>query len=227
LEVVLRLRAAAPVVGTLAPDGTHRAESGVAVDDGELVWKALATGRTSLALRGHGSARHFVLVDTPPWSRLDRALHPLHAVALRRLASGEQAKAVAHSLGLSASRLSRLLSTAAATLGLPSAFDAVRLVGGLTRRTAPEETGSLTSAERTILGLLHSGLSNREIARARGRSERTVANQVASLLRKTGVPGRRALRLVTTSPVAGDAIASSAADRGPVPADAALLERHG
>jgi DNA-binding NarL/FixJ family response regulator len=50
-------------------------------------------------------------------------------------------------------------------------------------RPAP---GTLTLAEREVLEAIRQGRSNAHIAATRGRSERTVANQVASILRKTG-----------------------------------------
>jgi DNA-binding CsgD family transcriptional regulator len=59
------------------------------------------------------------------------------------------------------------------------------------RADAPEP--DLTAAEREILELLERGLSNDEIARLRNRSIRTVANQVAALLRKTKTRSRREL----------------------------------
>jgi len=48
----------------------------------------------------------------------------------------------------------------------------------------------LSVAEREILPLLLAGRSNLDIARQRGTSRRTVANQVASILRKLGVSSR-------------------------------------
>jgi DNA-binding NarL/FixJ family response regulator len=48
----------------------------------------------------------------------------------------------------------------------------------------------LTSAERDVLARVVRGESNRAIAVARKTSERTIANQVASLLRKTGATSR-------------------------------------
>lgn len=49
---------------------------------------------------------------------------------------------------------------------------------------------ALTQAERAVLDHLVSGASNAEIARARGASVRTVANQVASLLKKLSAGSR-------------------------------------
>lgn len=49
---------------------------------------------------------------------------------------------------------------------------------------------TLTPAERVIVAQVRYGLSNREIARALGKSEATVKNQVAACLHKCGVPTR-------------------------------------
>ncbi|MEZ4372298.1 MAG: LuxR C-terminal-related transcriptional regulator [Polyangiaceae bacterium] len=51
----------------------------------------------------------------------------------------------------------------------------------------------LTLAERQITSDMAQGLTNREIAARRGRSLRTVANQVASIFSKTGVASRAEL----------------------------------
>lgn len=49
---------------------------------------------------------------------------------------------------------------------------------------------ALSDAERIVLQLVVAGKSNAAIAQARGTSVRTVANQVASLLRKLGARSR-------------------------------------
>lgn len=58
----------------------------------------------------------------------------------------------------------------------------------------PLENGALppglTPAERDVAKMVLAGLSNDEIARRRGRSIRTVANQVAALFRKLQVSSR-------------------------------------
>jgi DNA-binding NarL/FixJ family response regulator len=57
----------------------------------------------------------------------------------------------------------------------------------------PHEEAHLTSlspAEREVARAVMEGKSNLAIARARGVSERTVANQVASIFRKLGVGSR-------------------------------------
>jgi DNA-binding NarL/FixJ family response regulator len=54
----------------------------------------------------------------------------------------------------------------------------------------PTLPNSLSVAECDVAIAVLEGLSNTEIARARGTSTRTVANQVASLLKKLGVRSR-------------------------------------
>src|SRR5262245_8797665 len=57
----------------------------------------------------------------------------------------------------------------------------------------PQRTVALTAAEEAILQLICKGYSNAEIAKRRGTALRTVANQVAALLRKHGVQSRHEL----------------------------------
>ncbi len=51
----------------------------------------------------------------------------------------------------------------------------------------------LTPAEERVCELVLQGLSNKEIASVLGRAEPTIKNQVASILRKHGVPSRARL----------------------------------
>lgn len=51
----------------------------------------------------------------------------------------------------------------------------------------------LTPAEQRVRELLLTGLSNKEIASELNRAEATIKNQVASILRKHGVPSRARL----------------------------------
>lgn len=54
----------------------------------------------------------------------------------------------------------------------------------------------LTPAERGVLEGVRHGLSNAEIARLRGASPRTVANQIASVFKKLGAQSRLDLALL-------------------------------
>jgi len=52
---------------------------------------------------------------------------------------------------------------------------------------------TLTAAEREVVQLVAQGLSNEEIGTLRGRSARTIANQLAAVYRKVGVFSRTEL----------------------------------
>lgn len=58
---------------------------------------------------------------------------------------------------------------------------------------AVEPVPSLTRSEQQVAHALLNGLANAAIGRLRGSSERTVANQVASIYRKLGVGSRTEL----------------------------------
>jgi len=60
-------------------------------------------------------------------------------------------------------------------------------------RRRSSRLAALTPAERIIVAALLDGASNAKIARALGRSPRTIANHVASILRKLGVGSRSEL----------------------------------
>lgn len=55
------------------------------------------------------------------------------------------------------------------------------------------DLSSLTAAEREVMGLVADGLSNADIAKRRGTSARTVANQLAAMFKKLGVGSRSEL----------------------------------
>ena len=57
----------------------------------------------------------------------------------------------------------------------------------------PPPLDVLSPAEQVVLLHLRHGLTNREIARALGKSERTVKNQVSAILGKCNVPTRMRL----------------------------------
>lgn len=63
----------------------------------------------------------------------------------------------------------------------------------LTIPLVPPLPATLTAAECDVVALILDGKSNAAIAKARGVAVRTVANQVASILRKLEVESRSAL----------------------------------
>src|SRR5687767_5833010 len=59
--------------------------------------------------------------------------------------------------------------------------------------STPDGWSGLTASEQAVAWMLLRGMSNRQIASARERSVRTVANQVASIFQKLGVRSRAEL----------------------------------
>lgn len=85
-------------------------------------------------------------------------------------------------------------------ISLPAGLVAWRLTAGLDEFAILEWPANVAApplmlgrAERDVLALVLDGLSNAEIAARRGRSVRTVANQVASVFQKVGVGSRSEL----------------------------------
>ncbi|MBX3219872.1 MAG: hypothetical protein KF795_05085 [Labilithrix sp.] len=174
---------------TIARAREHRASP-----DALALWPALVDGRLSLVERGAGQKRRYLLVENAPPLQPFRALSPDEVEVISQAARGHSTKLIAYALGVSSSAVSTRLATAASKVGASSRMDLVRLAAMLTRdpRARFAEV-ALTDAERDVLELLRQGLSNEEIATIRSRSVRTIANQVASLLRKTKSGSRREL----------------------------------
>jgi DNA-binding CsgD family transcriptional regulator len=218
LETAFRLRRRPEVVkAILSPEGKllHRADGAIDADEMKEhvkrverararmrrtttesleLWNALVAGHTSVVERTEGLRRHYLFVENAPTTRELRALSPMEVEALSFAARGIPAKLIAYSLGVSEPTISRRLANAAAKVGLATRIELVRIAAMLTRDPRMDlSDAGLTAAERDVLDLLTQGLSNDEIAATRQRSVRTIANQVAELLRKTSSPTRRAL----------------------------------
>lgn len=165
------------------------------------LWTALIAGRYSFVPRVESGARRYLVLENSPDSQAIRALSRREVDVLAMAARGVSTKLVAYGLGLSPAAVSSSLLRTASKLGLASRIELLRLAASLTgdprARALP---ATLTAAENEILDLLRQGMSNREIARVRSRSVRTIANQVASLLRKTESPSRRKLVASAASP---------------------------
>lgn len=158
------------------------------------LWHALVDGRLSLVERTEGTRRHYLVVENPPTQQPMRALGRPELDAVSYAARGLSAKLVSYALGVSEPRISSRLASAASKIGLATRLELVRLAAMLTRDPrARFSTTALTTTEQDVLELLAQGLSNAEIAAMRNRSVRTIANQVAQLLRKTRATSRRDL----------------------------------
>jgi DNA-binding NarL/FixJ family response regulator len=158
------------------------------------LWPALLSGKVSLVPRGTSAKRHYELIENAASSIDLRALSQPELDVLQQSARGLSTKLVAYALGVSPGSVSGRLAQVAAKLGVASRLELLRvasLFSGDPRAREPD--AALSEAEKDVLALLERGLSNGEIARLRARSTRTIANQVASLLRKTNSATRREL----------------------------------
>lgn len=158
------------------------------------VWSALQRGHVSLMPRTAGTRIEYLVLHNPPEAHSLRALSLEESSTLRLACRGVSNKLIGYALGLSPATVSGRLASAASKIGLASRTELIRLAAFLVRDERGEMSdGVLSGAERDILLLLRRGLSNREIAGLRSRSVRTIANQVAALLRKTQSASRREL----------------------------------
>jgi len=164
-------------------------------DEGLRVWTALVDGRWSLVERTDSDGqRHYLAFENTPQAQAYRMLSPRESIVVDQSIQGLANKFIAYSTGLTQSRISEHLTSAAAKLGFRNRLELVRVASALRSHGKFGLLGSpLTDAEREVWRFVHEGLSNAEIAERRGTRVRTIVNQVASLLRKVGVDGRAGL----------------------------------
>jgi DNA-binding CsgD family transcriptional regulator len=159
-------------------------------DARRAVWHALASGDYRVVLE------HRVYLFVEP-SRPRPRLTPIEKAVVHAAARALPGKEIAYTLGIAPSTVSTALSSATTKTGLSSATELARLVRALVVEPLDASDRSLSEAEREVLELVLAGKSNSEIAELRKRSVRTIANQVASILRKTGSPSRHVLRVTS------------------------------
>jgi DNA-binding CsgD family transcriptional regulator len=121
------------------------------------------------------------------------ALSHREAAILAQILEGDSGKRIAVTLGISETAVSKGLADAALKLGFGGRAELVRQAAVMSQGCHAPGLDGLTSAEREVLELVGLGRSNAEIAILRERSEATIANQVAAILRKTGAGNRRTL----------------------------------
>ena len=165
----------------------------VGLPEAHDLWQALVLGHVHLEEHFTGG-RHYLVVPNAPADRSFRAVTRAELDVVEQAAQGTSTKLIAYTFGLSFACVSLRLARTATKTGLRTRSELVRLAAMLTRDPcARSEEPALTRIERQILELVRHGFSNRAIAEIRGRSERTIANQVAKLLRKTKASSRREL----------------------------------
>lgn len=180
------------------------------------LWNAVVCGRWSLVDRIDRDGRRFVLaLENEDLPRDPRALTRRQQQVVRLAGNGAPNSEIAYELGISEACVSSHLHTACRKLKCGSRRDLIRmmkigndelgldlgdaqvrlLVDRVDREDPPPMSARLTLAEQSVLAAIRVGRSNAEIAQQRGTSVRTVANQAASILRKSGRSSRFELML--------------------------------
>jgi DNA-binding CsgD family transcriptional regulator len=174
------------------------------------LWRGLVAGTWSLVDRWDVDGKRFITaVANAPHNLDPRALSPREGATARLAADGASGKDIAYALGVSPSNARALLAAALAKLGLRSRAELYRWnpsdAAVHVLATEPQihalaipdrdpagwkPSANLTSAELEVARLAAAGRTNAEIARKRRTSVRTVANQMAKILRKLGVGSR-------------------------------------
>jgi DNA-binding NarL/FixJ family response regulator len=186
-----------------------RGRAPVSID--ESPWEAVIAGRWSLVDRFDSDGRRFVVAYRNPPGMLDpRRLTPREEGVTTLAAVGRSNKEIGFDLSISESTVATLLTTSLAKLGLASrtllpifwrdlhgrAWAVTESEASLVALAGPEDRAGLaplTPAERAVASGLLAGLSDRDIARARNSSTRTVEKQAANIYQKLGVHSRAEL----------------------------------
>lgn len=176
----------------------------------QAMWSDLVDGRWTLVDHFEASGRRVVLAlrNAASGQSLSR-LTARESSALNDARLGKSNKEIALTMNLSQSSVTRLLESAARKLNATladllqfGAADTVRcrsLAFGETSllmiapATVDGWRAALTESEADVVAAALRGYSNRDIAALRGRSMRTVINQLASAFEKLGVQSRREL----------------------------------
>jgi DNA-binding CsgD family transcriptional regulator len=174
------------------------------------LWQGLVDGRWSvLDVVDTDGRAYTVLRENALDVRSRIALSERERQVAFLVGRGHHVKLVAYELGVSPSTVRSQLRSALRKLNVEDRQRLCRLVaridepdsatplddlGILALADAPLEIpGSLTGAEREVATLVYEGLTNKEIGARRGTAGRTVANQLASIYRKTEVSCREDL----------------------------------
>jgi DNA-binding NarL/FixJ family response regulator len=118
-----------------------------------------------------------------------RPLSPREQQVVALAACGHSNKVIAGQLDLTLSTVSVYLVKAARKLGVRGRVALIR-VYCMGAEDGPCLPPVLSRSENAVATLLLTGASNAQIAAARAKSARTVANQIASIFRKLGVRSR-------------------------------------
>lgn len=187
-----------------------RSEPDTALD----VWEALVDGRWSLVDRFDSDGkRYIVAVQNDPAHPDPRGLTERERQVAELAGLGRSAKQIGYALGVSNSAITNCTARIQEKLGLSSHVELVSFFSpsGLRRKLAEAAVAGerllicayplidersvkdLTEAECQVTAHIVAGTTNADIARRRGVSEYTVANQVQAIFRKLQVRSRSEL----------------------------------
>jgi DNA-binding NarL/FixJ family response regulator len=172
------------------------------------LWSGLIAGRWSLLDRFEsGGRRYIVACENQNTPRVPRCLTPREEHVAQLAARGRSNHEIAYELGVDFETVSAHLKRALRKLGCSGRGNLIRLIDAaqfeltwsnhgdviavfVERSASKSIPRGLTTAEREVFEGVVAGKTNAEIAEERGTSVRTVANQVASVLRKSGARSR-------------------------------------
>lgn len=182
------------------------------------LWEALLRGRYTLVDRIDCDGRRFVLAYANEIERAEPgALTAREAAVVRWVVGGAANKEIAYGLGITESTVAWHLMRAIGKLGLRNRVELIALWRAAQGRGAgfPQDAvallplsaepqgdslAALTLAERQVVLLAASGLSDREIAAQRGCASDTVSNLLRQAFRKLGVQSRAGLARTLARP---------------------------
>lgn len=176
------------------------------------LWQGLISGRWSLVDHFEADGRRYIAAhENVPGVRDPRALGPFERACVHYAMHKTRTADIAYALGASVDSVTSALARAATRLGLASSSMFVRLdsvdverlrvavgsetldVAVLPKAIHPDWQRRLSAAELAVAELVTLGLSDSEIAEHRGRSPRTVSNQLRMLYRRLGIEKRAEL----------------------------------
>lgn len=185
------------------------------------LWEALVSGRWSLVDHfDSDGTRMVVAVENTPSVCDPRGLTTAQLSIAEEFGRGKSAKEIGYLLGISVSAINNALSEVRSKLGLRSRVELAAFFapGGVRARLAQldlkeasllvgryggradDVLADLTDAERQVAVELMQGATNEEIARKRGTSYNTVANQLKAVYAKLGVTNRAELTTLAARP---------------------------
>lgn len=179
-----------------------------APDEAIDLWRALVAGRWTVVDWIDSDGRRLLVAHVNAIGARDpRSLSERERQVAEFLMHGRSNSEISYALGLGTGTVSRIARIALRKLGRARRADLARIFGAPELRAASvgedaalvvidgaDRSGALwqllTRSEYAVVRRALEGASNGDIARERGRAERTVANQLATVYARFGVRGR-------------------------------------